>query len=60
MFTFGTQYDWYNWCFTVFGACFVRVFPLLLPVALPPFTPTAALHEITHRIRIRWYTSGYE
>lgn len=61
MFNFGTHYDWYNWRYIVFVASFVQVIPLLLPVALLAFTPTAAPHETrVHRRVIQWYTSGFE
>jgi len=59
MLNFGTHYDWYSWCYKDFSACCIQAFTLLLPVALPAFTPMQAFHERGHRWRIRWYTSGF-
>lgn len=53
MFTIAANYDWR-------GVHFFQMLPLLLPSALPPFTPTAVTRKITHEIRMPWYTTGFE
>ena len=46
------KYDW-------MGLHSLTVHLVLLPVALPPYTPVAVNHEVTHSELVYVYTSGF-
>lgn len=52
MFTIAVSYDW-------MGVHFATVLPTLLPSALPALTPVRVLRKLQHKLRLKWFTSGF-
>lgn len=52
MITLAVSYDW-------MGVHFTGKLPMLLPTALPALTPVLVTRKVQHKLRLKWFTSGF-
>lgn len=52
MITLAVSYDW-------MGVHFAGILPMLLPTALPALTPVLVTRKVQHKLRLKWFTSGF-
>lgn len=45
----------YNWM----GVHFAGILPMPLPTALPALTPVRVIRKVQHKLRLKWFTSGF-
>lgn len=52
MITLAVSYDW-------LCVHFAGILPMLLPAALPVLTPVLVIRKVQHKLRLKWFTSGF-